>query len=410
MRNLIVILSTFAFLMTPYLFFSQGYQVNFQGQKQQGMGLAGSAIYLDGSSLFFNPGSVAFSNENSVNIAVTPISGNTLFVDSDTGEGYRSNSPIGTPFSAYGLFQLKDHAKLKLGIAAYTPFGSTVSYEDNWIGRFALTKLQLKAIFIQPTFSYRIADVIGIGGGFVISTGSVLLEKDIPVQFSDGTFASASLSGSALGFGFNLGIHYDLTKKLSMGLTYRSKIQMTVKDGDAIFNVPEALDPNFPDSTFSGSLPLPQVFTLGVAYKANDDLTFVLDINRVGWKAYDTLAFDYAVNTSSLEDTKSPRMYKSTFAFRTGASYTFTNGLSLRLGGGFGFSPVQNGYITPETPDNDRWYATAGIGHEFGEHFSLDATFYYTQMTRTGFNLETGLTGTFDTKAIAGGLGLIYKW
>ena len=410
MRKLFSVLLTFLCLLTCGNALSQGYQVNFQGQKQQGMGLAGTAVFMDGSSLFFNPGSVAFSNENSINVAVTPISGNTLFTDSTTGQGFRSNSPIGTPFSAYGLFQLKDHAKLKLGIAVYTPFGSTVSYEDNWIGRFALTKLQLKAIFIQPTFSYRIADVIGIGGGLVITTGDVVLEKDIPVQFSNGDFASASLSGSALGFGYNLGIHYDLTKKLSVGLNFRSKIEMSVDDGNAIFDVPESLDPNFPDGTFSGALPLPQVLTFGVCYKANDQLTFVLDVNRVGWKAYDTLAFDYALNTSSLEDTKSPRMYESTFAFRGGGSYDFNNGLSLRAGGGFGFSPVQNGYITPETPDNDRWYGTAGMGYVFGDHFSIDATFYYTQMTRIGHNTETGLSGTFETKAIAGGIGLIYKW
>ena len=146
MRKLFAMPIAFLALLTCKLSFSQGYQVNFQGQKQQGMGLAGTAIFMDGSSLFFNPGSVAFSNENSINLAVTPISGNTLFTDSTTGQGYRSNSPIGTPFSAYGLFQLKDHAKLKLGLAAYTPFGSTITYKDDWIGRFALTKLQLQAI------------------------------------------------------------------------------------------------------------------------------------------------------------------------------------------------------------------------------------------------------------------------
>ncbi len=410
MRTLFSVPIAFLALLMSEFSFSQGYQVNFQGQKQQGMGLAGTAILMDGASLFFNPGSVAFSNENSINLAVTPILGNTLFTDSTTGQGYRSNSPIGTPFSAYGLFQLKDHAKLKLGLAAYTPFGSTITYKDDWIGRFALTKLQLQAIFIQPTLSYRIADVIGIGAGFVISTGNVILEKDIPVQYESGDFASASLSGSALGFGYNIGIHYDLTKKLSLGLNYRSEIQMSVDDGSAVFEVPEGLDENFPDGRFSGSLPLPKVLTLGAAYQATEQLTFVLDINRVGWNAYDTLAFDYAVNTSSLEDTKSPRMYESTFAFRGGVSYTFTNNLCIRMGGGFGFSPVQNGYITPETPDNDRGYITAGLGYEFGDHFSMDATFYYTQMTRTGHNTETGLSGTFETKAIAGGIGLIYKW
>ena len=50
------------------------------------------------------------------------------------------------------------------------------------------------------------------------------------------------------------------------------------------------------------------------------------------------------------------------------------------------------------------------MGYVFGDHFSIDATFYYTQMTRIGHNIETGLSGTFETKAIAGGIGLIYKW
>mgnify|MGYP003351894166 CR=1 FL=1 len=37
--------------------------------------------------------------------------------------------------------------------------------------------------------------------------------KDIPVQDSLGNFGHAELSGKALGFGFNAGIHYDLNKK-----------------------------------------------------------------------------------------------------------------------------------------------------------------------------------------------------
>ena len=53
--------------------FGQGFQVNFQGQKQQGMGCAGTAINLDASSLFFNPGASAFANKSELNMAGTPI-------------------------------------------------------------------------------------------------------------------------------------------------------------------------------------------------------------------------------------------------------------------------------------------------------------------------------------------------
>ena len=390
--------------------FSQGFQVNFQGQKQQAMGCAGTALQTDGASLFFNPGASAFAKENSVNVATTPIFAKVMYIDSATNDVYRTENPVGTPFSAYGLFQLKEDGKLKLGIAAYTPFGSTVQWEKNWIGRFAITRLELKAIFIQPTISYRISDKIGVGAGFVYSTGNVNLQKDIPVQFEDGTFAKAELAGKAQGFGYNLGIQINATEKLGIGLNFRSKVQMNLNDGEATFTVPSGLDPNFPDGKFVGGLPLPQVTTLGLSYKLNDKWAFVLDINHVGWKAYDTLAFDYETNTASLLDTKSPRNYKNIVAFRAGAAYKVMKNLEVRFGGGYGLTPVQDGYVTPETPDGNRAYGTFGLGYEIGEHFAIDASCYYTQITRADINQETNLSGTFTTKAIAAGIGFIYKW
>ncbi len=396
--------------LIPHFSYSQGFQVNFQGQKQQAMGCAGTALQTDGASLFFNPGASAFAKENSVNVATTPIFANVMYIDSATNDVYRTENPVGTPFSAYGLFQLKKDGKLKLGIAAYTPFGSTVQWEKNWIGRFAITRLELKAIFIQPTISYRISDKIGVGAGFVYSTGNVNLQKDIPVQFEDGTFAKAELAGKAQGFGYNLGVQINATEKLGIGLNFRSKVQMNLNDGKATFTVPEGLDPNFPDGKFVGSLPLPQVTTLGLSYKLNDKWAFVLDINHVAWKAYDTLAFDYEVNTTSLLDTKSARDYKNIVAFRAGASYKVMKNLEVRFGGGYGLTPVQDGYVTPETPDGNRAYGTFGLGYKLGEHFAIDASCYYTQITRADINKETNLSGTFTTKAIAAGIGFIYKW
>jgi long-chain fatty acid transport protein len=400
----------FCLILLPIISLAQGFQVNFQGQKQQGMGLAGTALFQDAASLFFNPGSASFSNENSVNAGFTPVFANVLYVDSATQQGYRTENPMGKPFHAYGLFQLKDSSNMKFGLAVYTPFGSTVQWEDAWIGRFALTRLALAAIFIQPTVAYRINDKIGVGGGLVISTGSVSLQRDLPAQFSNGDYASAALSGSAFGLGFNLGVHFNATEKFSLGLTYRSQINMKVSEGEAVFNVPESLNANFPDGTFSSSLPLPQVATLGLAYKFNEKLSAVIDINFVGWKAYDTLAFDYAINTASLQDTKSPRDYKNIFAFRGGAAYQLTDKFAIRAGGGYGISPVQQGYATPETPDANRFYGTLGAGYQIGEHFTLDASLFYTQVKRPETNLESNLSGTFFTKAIAPGFSLTYKF
>jgi long-chain fatty acid transport protein len=389
---------------------AQGFQVNFQGQKQQAMGGAGTALPIDAASVFFNPGSVSFLKENSVNMGFTPTFANVLFEDANSTSIGRTNSPMGTPFSAYAVYRKKDNSKCYFGLGIYTPFGSTVQYEDGWTGRFALTKLQLKSIFIQPTFSYKLNDKIGLGAGIVYATGNVNLQKDIPVQDADGTYGHAELDGKANGFGYNVGLFVQATESLNIGLSYRSQVTMEVSEGTASFTVPSSLSTNFPSGTFSSALPLPQVATLGMAYKLNEKWALALDVNFVGWKAYDTLAFDYAQNTASLVDTKSARNYKNILAFRLGANYSLTEKLDLRLGLAYGFTPVQEGYVTPETPDANRMNYTAGLGYKIGNHFELDASIFFTHLKRTDTNLETNLSGTFTTNVIAPGLAIIYKF
>lgn len=394
----------------PFLGNAQGYQVNLQGQKQQGMGGAGTACIQDAAALFFNPGGAAFVAGSAVNVGVTPTIAQAAFLDERTYRTYETKSPVSTPFAAYGLFALKDSNNLKAGLAVYTPFGSTVQWEDNWAGRFALTRLQLQAIFFQPTISYQVNSKWGIGAGFVYSYGKVNLQKDIPLMDANGQYGHAALSGKANGFGFNVGIYYKPVEKLSIGLTYRSKVNMEVKNGQASFAVPAAVKDNFPDGKFKASLPLPDIGTLGFGYKPNDHLDLALDINYAGWKAYDTLAFDYEVNTSSLLDTKSARNYKNTFAFRGGAQYKITPKFAARLGLAYGLTPVQNGYVTPETPDANRVNYTAGVGYAFGKHFRADASFLFTHLERKDTNLETNLSGTFKTNVCAPGLSLSYQF
>lgn len=401
-------LTTLLFLL-PFIGFSQGFQVNFQGQAQQGMGGAGAALPQDAASLFFNPGASSFKNGNEISIGMTPTFSRGTFLEHNTNIKAHTTSPVGTPFTAYGLFEVKEDSKLKLGMAVYTPFGSTVEWEDGWVGRFALTRLKLLSIFFQPTISYRITKKIGIGAGFVYSYGKVNLQKDLPLQDAEGNYGRAELDGSGNGFGFNVGLYVEPTKHLNFAVTYRSQVNMKLSKGTADFTVPGSLNDKFPDGEFSSSIPLPSVFTFGLGIKATEKLSIALDANYINWKAYDTLAFDYENNTSSLLDTKSARNYEGTIAVKLGAQYKFTPKISARLGLAYAISPVQNGYVTPETPDNNRLNYTCGIGYSVIEKLNIDASFLFTQVKREDTNIETGLSGQFKTFVFAPGLAITYK-
>ena len=201
-----------AFCFIPTISWSQGYQVNLQGQSQQGMASAGTALIQDAASIFYNPGGMSFLDNSEVIGGITPTISNGLFTETGTEEYARTTSPVGTPFAAYGVYKIGKSSKLSFGLGIYTPFGSTVEWQEGWAGRFAVTRLQLMSIFVQPTVSYKLAKSIGIGAGFVYTYGKVNLQKDLPLQFQNGDYGSVELAGTGSCLGFNIGIYYDPEK------------------------------------------------------------------------------------------------------------------------------------------------------------------------------------------------------
>lgn len=408
MKKLLIIL----IFLSPLLIQAQGFQVNLQGQKQQSMGGTGTGVALDEASIFFNPGAVSHLEKNGVSLGISPTIANSTFEHSTSQSQARSQSPVSTPFTGYAVFGAEE-SKLKFGLGVYTPFGSTMKWEDGWVGRFQLTKLQLFSVFIQPTVSYKISDKIGIGAGFVYGIGKIDLRKDLPppVTFDDGTPGSAKLTGNANGIGFNAGIYLKPIEKLSIGITYRSQVNMKVKNGNAEFNVPGSLSSSFPSGPFSSSLPLPQVLSIGFGITPIEKLLITADVNFIGWSAYKELAFDYEKNTSSLQDTKSARNYKNTFAFRLGGQYNVKENLRVRAGIAYQLTPVQDGYVTPEVPDANKISYTAGIGYKFADKLTVDASFTFENFAkRTDTNKENNFPGTYKTYIAIPGISLTYNF
>lgn len=406
MKKLMIILLS----LSPFLVKAQGFQVNLQGQKQQAMGGTGTGVALDEAAVFFNPGAVSHLEKNGVSLGISPTIANSTFESSTSQTQNRSNSPVSTPFTGYAVYGKQD-SKFKFGLGVYTPFGSTMKWEDGWAGRYQLTKLQLFSVFIQPTVSYKISDKIGIGAGFVYGIGKIDLRRDIPVFYPDGSPGSAKLTGNASGVGFNVGVYIKPIEKVSIGITYRSQVNMKVNNGNAEFTVPQSASSNFPNGPFSSSLPLPQVISIGVGVTPIEKLLITADVNFIGWSAYKELAFDYEKNTTALQDTKSERNYKDTYAFRLGGQYSVKENFRVRAGIAYQLTPVRDGYVTPEVPDANKISYTAGIGYKFADKLTLDASFTFEDFSkRTDTNKESNFSGTYKTYIAVPGISLTYNF
>jgi long-chain fatty acid transport protein len=393
----------YAFIFTLFIaansLFAGGFQLNTQGARQFGMGHTGTGLATDASCLFFNPAAACFL-QHGVQLAtgVSLLFPRTIYMQSPNSS-YREymNARTATPIHFYTSFRKDSSSRFAFGLGVYNPYGSRAEWPSQWKGQFIIRSIELKTFYIQPTIACRITDWLSAGAGFVYATGNFGLEKGVPVQDTTGAYGTALLEGGASGFGWNAGVYAKFGEHFSLGISMRSSVQVNIKNGNADFTVPVSLSDLFPDGNFTTSLKLPSTITLGLGY-STDKWKFAVDINRTAWSSYDSLRIDFETNTDKIEDVASARLYKDVFTFRTGAEYTLNDHFAFRAGFYYDNTPVQDGYLSPEAPDSDRFGITAGATFSLTRNLGLSLFYLYSEgKERTDTNLETQFTGTYKT-------------
>lgn len=404
-------LLTSALLLSAGMSFGAGYQLNLQGLRQLAMGGGGVAMPWDAATLFYNPGGLSYMKGIQAYGSVLAIVPRISFLEDGTNRVQQTEHQTFTPFNAYVGGVVKEGSRFGMGIGINTPYGSGTKWEDDWSGRYVSQEIELRVFFAQPTVSYRISENLSIGAGFIYAFGDVSLSRAIPLQNQNGADGQAVLDGNAHGYGYNIGLSIKANDRLHFGLSYRSKVDMDVEEGNANFKVPASVASNFPNTTFEARLPLPSVLSVGAAYKPYEKLTVQLDFNLTGWKAYDTLGFDYAKNTPALQDTRAARRYQDRLAVRLGGSYQASERLQFMLGGAYDPTPVRNGFVSPDLPDADRFVGTGGISFRATDKLTLLAVVEYlsSEKRKSSYD-EAGLRGTYQTKAITPGIGITYDF
>ena len=469
--------------------FAEGYQVNLLSTKQTGMGHVGTGMKLGAESMHFNPAGLVFLRTNmDFSLGISAIMAKAKY--SYDGYSAKTDNPVGTPLYAYAGFKIYDN--LAAGISLTTPYGNSLKWPKNWAGAGLIQDISLKSYVIQPTLSYKITDRLSIGVGLQLAWGNVNLsralmgasdlqgigtkfesllpllagvpsdvipdadkqlmqEKVTLMKNTEVPPAYARLEGNAhMRVGFNVGIMYDICDKVTVGLSYRSKIKMRVKEGEASLNyanrriedlfanmedllakygpmlnqlpgvtIPNISIPKYDEGTFHAELPLPSNTTLGVSYRPTDRWELALDLQYVGWNAYDSLNVYFNEAELGIAPIKAEKDYKNSMTYRIGASYKTTDRLVLRAGVYYDQSPIRKKLYNPETPGMDKLGLSAGLTFEPYKGLQFDVAFLYIQ----GFsqhgkypykNVVTGADEMFEGKykstAFSPSIGISYRF
>jgi long-chain fatty acid transport protein len=407
MRRITFLLLLLCFAATTSM--GGGYQVGLHSTRNIGMGLIGTSLTYDASSIFYNPGGVSFVNSKwSISAGASLLMARATFQGKDENYQAHLESKLNTPFYFYAAYKATDD--LSIGVAVNTPYGNGLSWGDNWQGRFLIQNLKFSAITVQPTISYKFKNIVGIGIGLVWAYGSVNMNKALPIDYTAGE-ASLNVKGSTIGFGFNAGLMVHPTKSLSLGVSYRSKITMDVQSADATFTVPAALQSSFPNGKVETSLPLPANLDFGASYVIKEKFLIGINLCYVFWSAYDSLVFNFKTKTPALNRSASPTLYENRLITRIGLQYTINPTITVRVGGYYDPSPVKDDYLNPQTPSTNQIGLTAGFSVFPIKGFSIDGAFLYVMGSeRNGTYSPENFAGTYNTATYVPTIGLTYNF
>ena len=445
MKKILLVLAAAAFATGAS---AEGYQVNNMSAKQTGMGHVGTAMKLDSESIFFNPAAASFQKSKfDISAGFTGILAScayrslpTLANDYTSGPAEKSDNKLSTPLHVY--FYYKPIERLSVGLGFFTPNGSSMRWSDQWSGAHLVQEINLAAYTVQPTVSYRICDRLSIGAGLMITWGNFDLARSMlsPTTITglvqtmidptigqlqgalnagyplsdeqqamlqtlqgakgfleanrDRTLVLAKLQGNAdVAVGVNAGAMWDITDQWSIGMTWRSRMNMQVGRGHATMKVdPTAaqliaqlgqlspgtqLLPPLDKGTFNAELPLPTVVTWGVSFRPTTRWELAVDLQWSGWSAYKRLDVNFNEPELGIAPILSVKNYSNTLAFRFGGQYRATDFLTARMGMYVDESPVDSNYLNPETPSMTKVAYTAGLSLRPTKCMSIDLAYCY---------------------------------
>lgn len=376
---------------------AEGYQVNTLSSKQNGMGHTGTALKLGSESMIFNPAGLAFMD------GTIDFSGSftSIFATADatvSGKKYTTSNDPSTPIAVNLGMNVYDN--FKVGVSFYTPYGSGINWGENWAGAVLNQSVSLKAFTLQPTLSWRILPNLSVGAGAMITWGNVDLSKGLvtpqsvnamlesmqmPLRFED-TPASINLNGkAAVTVGINVGAMWDITPEVTIGASFRSKMNMKVKCGDAAVSYANEAAQTLLQSqlnilnqaNFTASMPCAAVYNIGVSYRPIKKLVLAFDAQLTGWKAYESLDIEFLSEQLTPYNQHLIKNYSNSWTFHLGGQYSLTERFDLRAGMMIDTTPVSKQHYNPETPGMTKIEPSVGFSFYPVKNFSIDASLLY---------------------------------
>lgn len=350
--------------------------------------------------------------------------------------GSRQGGETATVPSFAAKMQLNE--RFDLGLAIYAPYGLSTKYDDDWVGRYHAVETELTTIDFQPTLNYRASERLNLAVGLRAQYADATLSNSLdlgalgarqgllPPSAIGNADGFAEVTGDDWGYGYTLGVLYQVTDRTRLGASYRSEIDLTL-DGEVDYSADNAVGQqvlagaqsmgSLRDGGGTADLTTPANLNLGVYHQLTDRLALMANAEWTEWSSFDELVVEFEDGSAP---SRTEENWDDTWAFSVGANYALNNQWLLRAGLGVDESPVPSAeFRTPRVPDADRQWATfgatwmptpelgitAGYMHVFGDDGDIDQ-----EASKPENATKGNLNGTYEVEADVFALSVDYRF
>ena len=195
-------------------------------------------------------------------------------------------SPVAT---LYYVHSVSPDLKLGIGVGSY--FGLGVSYSNEWAGKYYVQNASFTTALVNPTIGYRIAPWLSIGGGVSVVQGKLTdrVAVNTLVEPGDGRL---KYDASDVGYGYNLGVLFELSPQTRVGVTYVSQVNLDFKDEMRFKNLEGTLlgaalrASGLLDAQLKINVNIPAQLAVGAYHSLTDKLALVGTVNWQNWSRF----------------------------------------------------------------------------------------------------------------------------
>ena len=311
------------------------------------------------------------------------------------------------PLPEFAIMRRSCDGRWGYGLGVFAPAGFSAEYDMHHplLGEH-LYKSIGGLVKVLPGVSYRGTDRLAIGGTFGVAVSHAEIEGPFFVQ--NGAFRGApcvlDLQATGATPIYSLGLQYQLTERMTLGLAYQSASRFELH-GTAATDI-YGLAPVPVSSRFKAAVDLewPRSLGLGVKHKLSECSRLGVDVIWFDWSdAFDSIdmRFSHASNPlippilgQTISDSL-PLDWKDSISVRIGYERSLSPFSVVRAGYVYHGNPIPGATLTPYIPAVLEHGFSVGYSHLLGQ-WSVDLAYQYSFGDHEEVALSSLAGGDFD--------------